>query len=159
MGKSESATSGGNWSGVRELRGAGAQPAPRPGAAAPPPAGVRTANNTFFVTWRDPREDAFRLGVPAGWQVAGGTFRAAAIDVSHVVRVESPDKTIRIFLNDPDIRPRQVPAREQFAGQYAATRLCPRERFPGDPSAGRRYSAANGPGPSSGGRRRRKEHG
>jgi hypothetical protein len=154
-GKNESATSGRNWSGVRESGGAGAQPAPPPGATGPTPAGLSAANNTFFVTWRDPRENAFRLGVPAGWQVAGGTFRAASIDVSHVVQVESPDKTIRIFLNDPDIRPRQVPAPmlsqkgvhegqvvqgpwggpvlvsrylpgEQFAGQYAATRLCPR---------------------------------
>jgi hypothetical protein len=154
-GKNESATSGRNWSGVRESGGAGAQPAPPPGATGPTPAGLSAANNTFFVTWRDPRENAFRLGVPAGWHVAGGTFRAASIDVSHVVQVESPDKTIRIFLNDPDIRPRQVPAPmlsqmgvhegqvvqgpwggpvlvsrylpgEQFAGQYAATRLCPR---------------------------------
>lgn len=152
-GKNNSATSGGNWSGVRESGGAGARPAAPPGATAPAPAGP-SANNTVFVTWRDPRENAFRLGVPASWKVAGGTFRAGSIDVSHVVQMESPDKTIRIFLNDPDMRPRQVPAPmlsqmgvregqvvpspwgspvlvsrylpgEQFAGQYATTRLCP----------------------------------
>jgi hypothetical protein len=66
-------------------------------------------NNTAFKTWRDPREDAFRLGVPVGWKVSGGLARAAAVDVRPVVRAESPDGTIRVFFDDPDLRPRQVP--------------------------------------------------
>ena len=115
-------------------------------------------NNTAFTTWRDPREGAFRLGVPVGWKVSGGTSRAASIDVRGVVRAESPDGTIKVFLDDPDLPPRQVPdammrqvglregqvikgawggpvllARyltgEQFARQYIGQKLCPRAQI------------------------------
>jgi len=116
--------------------------------------GQPTANNTFFVTWHDPRENAFRVGVPSGWRVGGGTARGASIDVRFVVRAESPDETIRVFIDDPDLLPRQVPDQmmlraglregqimrgglagpvllsryltgEQFGRQYIAGRLCP----------------------------------
>jgi len=115
-------------------------------------------NNTPFTTWRDPREDAFHLGVPAGWKVSGGTVRAASIDVRGFVRAESLDGTIKVFLNDPDLSARQVPdpmmlqvgmregqviknpsgvpvllARyqtgEQFARQYIGQKLCPRAQI------------------------------
>ncbi len=123
------------------------QPAKR-GTAAP-------SNNTFFETWRDPREDAFRIGVPVGWRVSGGTVRLASVDVRPVVRAESPDGTVRVFIDDPDLRVHQVPDRmmlqagfregqeikgawggplllaryltgEQFARRYATQKLCPR---------------------------------
>ena len=116
--------------------------------------GRRGVNTTFFTTWQDPRENAFRLGVPAGWRISGGTARGASVDVRFVVRAESPDGTIRVFLDDPELPPRQVPNQmtaqmglregqvmrgawggpvllsryltgEQFARQYIAGRLCP----------------------------------
>ena len=115
-------------------------------------------NNTPFTTWRDPREDAFHLGVPVGWKISGGTARAGAIDVRPFVRAESPDGTVKVFLNDPDLSPRQVPnammlqvglregqviksstgspillARyqtgEQFARQYIGQKLCSRAQI------------------------------
>src|SRR5262252_9050097 len=125
--------------------------------AAPPQAKSASnsqGNSVAFKTWRDPREDAFSLGVPVGWKISGGLARAASVDVRSVVRAESPDGTIKVFFDDPDIRPRQVPdalmqqvglregqqmkaawggpillARyqtgEQFARQYAKQKLCP----------------------------------
>lgn len=116
------------------------------------------SRNTPFTTWRDPREDAFRLGVPVGWRVSGGLSRAASVDVRAVVRAESPDGTIKVFLDDPDLPPRQVPdalmhqvglregqvikgawggpvllARyltgEQFARQYIGQKLCSRAQI------------------------------
>jgi hypothetical protein len=49
--------------------------------------------------------------VPGLIDVSGGTARAASIDVRFVVRAESPHGTIRVFLDDPDLPPRQVPNR------------------------------------------------
>lgn len=125
-------------------------------AAAPQakPASDSQGKNVAFKAWRDPREDAFRLGVPVGWKISGGLARAASVDARPVVRAESPDGAIKVFFDDPDIRPRQVPdalirqaglregqqmkaawggpillARyqtgEQFARQYAKQNLCP----------------------------------
>src|ERR1700737_1319700 len=67
------------------------------GAPASSKAQSRTAQQsaTFFKAWRDPREDAFRIGVPVGWRVSGGIVRLANIDVRPVVRAESPGGTIR----------------------------------------------------------------
>jgi hypothetical protein len=127
------------------------------GAPASSKAQSRTTQQsaTFFKTWRDPREDAFRIGVPIGWRVSGGIVRLANIDVRHVVRAESPDGTIRVFLDDPDLRTHQVPDRmmlqagfregqeikgawggpvllsryltgEQFARRYVTQKLCAR---------------------------------
>lgn len=85
----------------------------------PSPAGraAPAANNTFFVTWRDPREDAFQVGVPQGWQVSGGLMKVNPNDPHGVIRAQSPDGKIQIFIDDPDIHPNQVPDRmTQFAG-------------------------------------------
>ena len=73
-----------------------------PPAAAPPSAPT-------FVKWQDPREGAFTVDVPAQWKISGGTSRASPIDVRLTVRAASPDGRIRIFIDDPDIRPREVP--------------------------------------------------
>ena len=52
-------------------------PAPRANSGSAP-------NNTFFVTWSDPREKAFQVGVPQGWQVSGGMIRTYTVE-SHTV--------------------------------------------------------------------------
>lgn len=63
----------------------------------------------MFTPWRDPREGAFTLNVPQTWQISGGASRRAAVDIRNVVRASSPDGRIQMFIDDPDIVPRQVP--------------------------------------------------
>ena len=79
--------------------------------------GGSAANNTFFVTWRDPRENAFQVGVPKGWQISGGLVRVAQIETHFVIRLQSPDRRIEIFFDDPDLGGREVPDQlTQFGG-------------------------------------------
>lgn len=80
---------------------AGMVPA-QPAAKAPLPV-------VLFASWRDPREGAFTLNVPKGWDISGGASRRSAVDIRQVVRATAPGGRIRIFLDDPDIVPRQVP--------------------------------------------------
>jgi len=63
----------------------------------------------LFDSWRDPMESAFTVSVPRGWQINGGASRRAAVDVRNVVRAVSPGGRVQIFVDDPDIVPRQVP--------------------------------------------------
>jgi hypothetical protein len=88
-----------------------------PKAPAAAPAGTSASNNTFFVVWRDPRENAFQVGVPQGWQISGGLTRASQIEPHAVIRAQSPDGKIQVFYDDPDILMRQVPNQlTQFGG-------------------------------------------
>lgn len=66
-------------------------------------------NNTFFTTWREPREGAFTIGIPVGWRATGGVYRAARLDTRLSFRAEAPDGRIRITIGDPNLGPRQVP--------------------------------------------------
>jgi hypothetical protein len=68
-----------------------------------------TAVIVMFTPWRDPREGAFSLNVPQGWQITGGAMRKASIDVRHVVRAASPDGKIQILIGDPGLLPNEVP--------------------------------------------------
>ena len=124
-----------------------AQPATATPAAAPKGAIL------LFTPWRDPREGAFTVNVPQGWQVSGGTTRSSAIDPRQSLRATSPDGHIHLFIGDPNLIPREAPNRllafaglregqtmkdatggpiliaryqtgEQFARSYIA-RLCP----------------------------------
>lgn len=65
----------------------------------------------MFAPWRDPKEGAFTLNVPQGWQVSGGTFRTSAIDPRHTLRASSPDGGIQILMGDSNLVPREVPNR------------------------------------------------
>jgi hypothetical protein len=56
-----------------------------------------------FVEWQDPVENAFSAQVPAGWQVEGGLFRAAAVDVRPWLQLTSPDGGIQVFTGDQRI--------------------------------------------------------
>jgi hypothetical protein len=62
-----------------------------------------------FGQWADPNEGAFTVNVPRDWRVSGGASRRAAVDIRQVVRATSPDGNIEVFLDDPNIVPRQVP--------------------------------------------------
>jgi hypothetical protein len=114
----------------------------------------------IFTTWRDPREGAFTVSVPEGWQVNGGAVRRSAVDITHVVRAATPDSRVQIFINDADIVAHEVPnqltavagVREgqmtkgawggpvllerfrtgsQFAEEYVQKKICPRAEFTG----------------------------
>src|SRR5579871_1965082 len=62
-----------------------------------------------FTLWTDPAEHAFTVKVPVGWRISGGTHRNAPIDARNYVRADSPDGKIRIWIDDPNILPRQAP--------------------------------------------------
>ena len=92
-----------------------------PGLPATPPSAQQrpvpkraAAPETFlpvvmFTDWRDPKEGAFTISVPQGWQVTGGAFRRSDIDITHSIHAGTADSRVSIFMNDPDITPREVP--------------------------------------------------
>jgi hypothetical protein len=56
-----------------------------------------------YASWKDPVEGAFTLEVPQGWNISGGTFRRAAVDLVHVLQAASPDQKICIQFNDQNL--------------------------------------------------------
>ena len=131
---------------------ASATQAPAPGTPAAA-ASKATQAVIMFTPWRDPREGAFTLNVPQGWQISGGTVRNSALDPRQVVRAASPDGKVQVFIGDPNLIPREVPNQmtafagmregqtvkgawggpimlaryqtgEQFARSYVAAQLC-----------------------------------
>jgi hypothetical protein len=63
----------------------------------------------LFATWRDPNEGAFTVSIPLGWQTSGGAIRRSAVDITQTVRTATADGRVKLFLNDADIVPREVP--------------------------------------------------
>jgi hypothetical protein len=53
-----------------------------------------------FVTWTDPRENAYSMAVPQGWQVLGGSYRLSATDIRNGVVIISPDSRVRVIVGD-----------------------------------------------------------
>ncbi len=62
-----------------------------------------------LIRWTDPTERAFTVNVPAGWRISGGTHRNSPIDARNYVVAESPDGTVKAWVNDPGVLPRQEP--------------------------------------------------
>lgn len=62
-----------------------------------------------LTLWVDPTERAFTVKVPIGWRITGGTHRNSPIDARNYVQLESPDDKIRVWVDDPNILPRQAP--------------------------------------------------
>ena len=56
-----------------------------------------------FVSWNDPHEGAFSVGVPRGWQVIGGAYRLSATDVRYGLTMVSPDGQVRVRVSDANI--------------------------------------------------------
>lgn len=56
-----------------------------------------------YVRWNDPRENAFSLEVPTGWQISGGMLRFASTDIRWSVKAVSNDGGINIRFGDTDI--------------------------------------------------------
>ena len=66
-------------------------------------AAASSAETLTFVNWTDPREGAFAVSVPRGWQVIGGTYRMSATDVRYALTMGSPDGQIRVTNGDANI--------------------------------------------------------
>lgn len=62
-----------------------------------------------YVTWQDPRENAFSVEIPQGWKASGGLFRFASVDIRPALEVISPDGKIRITGGDAEIPAFAVP--------------------------------------------------
>jgi len=110
-----------------------------------------------FVKWTEPKEQSFSVEVPKGWQVDGGLHWNGPTDARGFLRAKSPDEKVQVFIDDPEILPRQVPhpayaqigwvegrvvqtqtgrvliqrflTGSQFAKQYASQRLCKNPRW------------------------------
>jgi hypothetical protein len=131
-----------------------AQPAPIAPANGPTPSVLATISKMpEMVVWQDPAERAFTVNVPKGWKLSGGTHRNSKMDARNYVDAQSPDGKIRVWMNDPDVLPRQEPhpmyyklgwyegrtvkgpagpiaierfrTGEQFAQEFTKQKLCP----------------------------------
>src|SRR5216683_6660628 len=84
------------------------------GASAWPQAAAEAID---FVTWREPNEGAYTLGVPRGWKISGGIWRRTPVDVRSALNVVSPDEAIHLFIGDYDLIARREPdAATRIAG-------------------------------------------
>ena len=64
-----------------------------------------------YKKFRDPKEGAFTVEVPDGWQVSGGAVRRAAVEVYPRLEVRSPDGKVRAFVGGDDLRTHAIPNR------------------------------------------------
>jgi hypothetical protein len=81
------------------------QPIPASGSA-PARAPVTLLSHTpplVFVHFTDPKEQAFFVDVPKGWDVLGGMFRFASVDTRAALELVSPGGEIRVTSGDADI--------------------------------------------------------
>lgn len=74
-------------------------------AFAGPSSGARAGPRLAYVRWNDPRENAFSLEVPEGWQIQGGLYRMASVDVRGAWQAVSPAGDIVITGGDPELPP------------------------------------------------------
>jgi len=62
-----------------------------------------------WVRWQDPRENAFSFEIPSGWNMTGGLFRFASVDIRPAWQLTSPDGQIRITGGDAELPPFTLP--------------------------------------------------
>ena len=84
-------------------------PAANGGQAAGPAQANRWVAIITFTKWVDPRESAFAVNVPQGWQIGGGLARHSAVSSNPVVRAQSPDGKVQVLVGDPNVLPATVP--------------------------------------------------
>src|SRR5579862_4799013 len=70
---------------------------------APATANAKPAGPIAFTTWTDPRENAYTVSVPQGWQAVGGAYRLSATDVRSGVALASPDGQMRVRIGDSNV--------------------------------------------------------
>jgi hypothetical protein len=85
-------------SGSRYLTNAGVS------AAAP-----TRVQNLRWTLWRDPREGAFTVPVPAGWNVQGGLMRPNVLEWRPEVIVASPGGAVQVRIGDGAVQQFAVP--------------------------------------------------
>jgi hypothetical protein len=56
-----------------------------------------------YAQWQDPKENAFTMEVPRGWNVSGGLFRAGPTDTRAAWQVVSPDGSVRLTGGDAEL--------------------------------------------------------
>ncbi len=75
---------------------------------------ANAAGAITFTTWNEPREHAYSISVPQGWQAAGGLYHLSATDVRSDLVLASPDHQIRVRIGDTNlgtfIQPNQMMA-------------------------------------------------
>ncbi|MGI8782426.1 MAG: hypothetical protein ACR2L2_02090 [Acidobacteriota bacterium] len=74
------------------------------------PASEPRRPETSYLVWNDPRENAFSMKIPAGWNVTGGMFRFASVDLRPAWRAVSPDGAIQLTGGDSDVPTFVVPS-------------------------------------------------
>lgn len=123
-----------------------------------PAASASTAQGAVtFVKWTEPKEQSFSVEVPKGWQVSGGVHWNGPTDARGFLRAKNLEEKVQVFIDDPEILPRQVPhpaytqmgwvegrvvqspagpvliqrfhTGSQFAKQYVLQRLCKNPRW------------------------------
>ena len=67
------------------------------------PAAAKPTESLAFTTWTDPRENAYSVSVPQGWQTVGGSYRLSATDIRSGLVTASPDQQIRVMLGDSNL--------------------------------------------------------
>ena len=76
--------------------------------------GAKAAGQITFTTWNEPRENAYSISIPQGWQAVGGLYHLSATDVRSDVVVGSRDGQIRVRFGDSNlgtfIQPNQMMA-------------------------------------------------
>lgn len=72
-----------------------------------------------MVPWSDPREGAFTVPVPSGWQVAGGMIRPNPFVYKPEVVVASPDGAIQVRVGDAEVPNYTEPITVPGIGQMA----------------------------------------
>jgi hypothetical protein len=73
------------------------------------PAAGLTMPIILFTPWLDAANGSFTASIPQDWIVSGGRSTTSTADVAQALRVSVADDRIDVFVNDPDIIPRQVP--------------------------------------------------
>ena len=71
--------------------------------------GESPGRSNSYVQWQDPAEGAFSVTLPRSWQISGGTARTTRIEPHYVVRAQSADGGVQMFMDDPRIAIRQIP--------------------------------------------------
>ena len=79
------------------------RPSPHPAASA------QGLAHVSWTTFTDPYENAFKIDVPQGWKVSGGTLRKVSLLANLVLRVLSPDQRTLIAFGDADSAPFSAP--------------------------------------------------
>jgi hypothetical protein len=83
-----------------------------------------------YSTYSDPREGAFTLEVPRGWDTTGAAYRFAPTDVRPEVIVTSPDGTIRVRVGDQTVPTFVEPSQSlTFAGFPEGSSYSPGGQF------------------------------